>query len=266
MKMRRTAAFVLALALAACGGENTPPQEPVAGAERSAKSVALETGASLMQDRSPLSRLSTYLDGFHFASGEIHHQMEAHHYCAKLNEDVTQCVLYDGNVDEARLIGIEYVISRRLFEGLDQEERKLWHSHAYEVKSGQLIAPGIPDIAERELMEQLVSTYGKTWHMWEKGPVPVGIPQLMMGFTADGQLQPSLLAGRDQRFSVSTAQKREQRAGLAAPDPLPWADAWQQGEVRQLQIAPGRGASEATAAPQRPPARNELPAAGAVGP
>jgi hypothetical protein len=33
----------------------------------------------------------------------------------------------------ARLIGIEYIISRRLYKGLPQEERKYWHSHQYEV-------------------------------------------------------------------------------------------------------------------------------------
>jgi hypothetical protein len=33
----------------------------------------------------------------------------------------------------ARLIGIEYIISRRLYEGLPQEEHKYWHSHQYEV-------------------------------------------------------------------------------------------------------------------------------------
>jgi hypothetical protein len=28
------------------------------------------------------------------------------------------------------------------------DEKRLWHSHHYEVKSGILVAPGIPDLAE----------------------------------------------------------------------------------------------------------------------
>ena len=44
-------------------------------------------------------------------------------------------------------------------------------------------------------MEQVVSTYGKTWHTWHTDrdkELPYGIPALMMGFTADGQLDPAL--------------------------------------------------------------------------
>jgi hypothetical protein len=88
----------------------------------------------------------------------------AHHYCSHLNQDVRQCVIYDSDRPDARLIGIEYIISGELFEKLSPEEKKLWHSHIYEVKSGELIAPGVPDIAEKEVMKELVNTYGKTFH------------------------------------------------------------------------------------------------------
>jgi hypothetical protein len=29
--------------------------------------------------------------------------------------------------------GVEYISSRRLYEGLPEEEKKFWHSHVYEV-------------------------------------------------------------------------------------------------------------------------------------
>lgn len=61
-------------------------------------------------------------------------QVEAHHYCSHLNEEVRQCIIYDSADNNARLIGIEYIISRRLFEALPEEEKKLWHSHQYEVR------------------------------------------------------------------------------------------------------------------------------------
>ena len=57
-------------------------------------------------------------------------------------------------------MGVEYIISEKLFKTLDEEEKKLWHSHHYEVKSGSLIAPGIPDVAEHELMEKLCELTG----------------------------------------------------------------------------------------------------------
>jgi len=49
--------------------------------------------------------------------------------------------------------------------------------HRYEVGSGLLVAPGVPGIAERQDMQKLIGTYGKTWHMWQvdRGdPLPYG--------------------------------------------------------------------------------------------
>jgi hypothetical protein len=30
---------------------------------------------------------------------------------------------------------VEYIISRRLYEGLPEEEKRYWHSHVYEVRA-----------------------------------------------------------------------------------------------------------------------------------
>ncbi|CAK8738618.1 hypothetical protein SODG_002221 [Sodalis praecaptivus] len=56
-------------------------------------------------------------------------------------------------------------------------------------------------------MAKIVNTYGKTWHTWHtdrNNTLPLSIPALMMGFTADGQVDPQLLADRDRRFGVDT--------------------------------------------------------------
>ena len=39
----------------------------------------------------------------------------------------------------ARLIGVEYIITEKLFRTLDDEEKKLWHSHKYEIESGKYV-------------------------------------------------------------------------------------------------------------------------------
>jgi len=41
--------------------------------------------------------------------------------------------MYFYHVSCLNLAGIEYIVSERLFESLDPEEQKLWHSHDYEV-------------------------------------------------------------------------------------------------------------------------------------
>jgi hypothetical protein len=231
---------VAAFLLAACGGNNSPSNVEAPGGKKKTDSKILETGADLLQDKTPLKKFNTYLDGFHFYNGNVNAQMEAHHYVQKLNEDVHQAIIFDGNGDDAKIMGVEYIISERLFKTLPEEEKKLWHSHHYEVKSGELIAPGIPDTAETALMEKLVSTYGKTIHTWhtdQERNLPVGSPMIMMGFTKDGQLQPGLLAARDKRFEVSTIEKRKKRAHIVAPPVVPGANAWEKGEVRQFTIS-----------------------------
>ncbi len=91
--------------------------------------------------------MSAYLNGFHFYADDMGRQVEANHYCMHLNEDFHQCVIYDSNLATAKLIGIEYIVSERVFKTLPDDERRLWHSHNYEVKSGELIAPGVPEVA-----------------------------------------------------------------------------------------------------------------------
>lgn len=209
------------------------------GEEKSLQSNILGLGADVLQDQTPPGKLSLYLDGFHFYNGYPEGQMEAHHYVTQLNEDVHQAIIYDGNGPDAKIMGIEYIISTRLFEELPEEEKKLWHSHDYEVSSGLLVAPGIPDEIEHTLMEELISTYGKTIHTWhtDKGmELPLGAPLIMMGFTKDGQIQQDLVRKRDADLKVSTNEKRRQRADIPLPYVDPLANAWENGQIRQLHI------------------------------
>lgn len=222
-----------------CGGGNTQSNVEAPGEEKSTESKVLGVGADVMQDKTPLNKINVYLDGFHFYNGNMEGQMEAHHYVTQINEDVHQAIIFDGNDEDAKIMGVEYIISERLFNDLPDNEKKLWHSHHYEVLSGTLIAPGIPDKIEHELMENLVTTYGKTIHTWHTDQdleLPYGAPQIMMGFTDDGQLDHGLLEKRDENFDISTAEKREQRQDIPVPDVDSLANAWERGEVRQLQI------------------------------
>lgn len=237
--MRTTALMSMMILVTACSGDNTRSPVDTPGAETSAKTQALEAGAAMLQEEAPLRAFNAYLDGFHFASGDQKMQMEAHHYCGHLNEDVIQCALFDGNGGSARLIGVEYIVSSAVFAKLPAEEKHLWHSHVHEVQAGQLIAPGIPLVAEHELMEKIAHTYGKTWHTWhtnEGQTLPLGAPMLMMGFTKDGQLDEARVADRDSRFDVSSAEKRENRKDITYPVIDTDADAWQKGIVLQTEL------------------------------
>ena len=233
---------LVVLAFTACGNRDTASNVHAPGDAASAKTRVLEAGAQLLQDKPPIDSLNAYLDGFHFYSGRMDDQVEAHHYCSILNEDLIQCVIYDGNVASAKLMGVEYIVSEKLFVTLPEQEKALWHSHVYEVKSGQLIAPGIPQAAEHELMEKLVHTYGKTWHLWHTDSsesLPVGVPQLMIGFTADGQADPAMTSARDQRFGVDSGARKAARSDIEAPPIAAGANGWQHGAPLQISALTG---------------------------
>lgn len=215
------------------------------GAPLSRTNEALLTGAGMVQDFSPVKHVCAHFNAFHvYAADPTRPPVEANHYCSEINDDVRQCLLYDSTGPHARLIGVEYMVSAKLFATLPPDEKKLWHSHVYEAKSGMLIMPKpaslatggavslLPDAlwekAERAEMEQVVHFYGKIYHFWQidRGdPLPFGPPQLMMSYTADGQMDfDKHVAARDARFGVDYRRKREQRKDIAEPDIDPLAD------------------------------------------
>lgn len=239
MKMPGAALLLLLISAVGCGGDNSESNVTAAGRKESNETKVLEAGADLLQDKAPLRALNAYMDGFHFYNGNMQGQMEAHHYCGHLNEDVIQCVIFDGNRENAKLMGVEYIVSRAIFEKLPPDEKHLWHSHVHEVRSGQLIAPGIPSVAEHRFMEKIAGTYGKTWHTWhthQQQELPLGTPMLMMGFTQDGQINEALVADRDKRFNVSSAENRGKRKDITYPQIDPDADVWQKGVVLQMEM------------------------------
>jgi hypothetical protein len=209
----------------ACGGNDTAPQgdSTAPGAERTAKTATLESGAALLQDKTPIDQIALYLDGFHAAKADPTMQSESHHYCNQVNQDFTQCVLYDGNTKAARLMGIEYIISKSLYDALPADEKAYWHPHNYEILSGQLRAPGLPDAAENAAMKEKINSYGKTWHTWMTGmhgrtadSLPYGPPLLQWSFNRDGEADSAMVAARDRRMNFDTRDAREDRAGMAS--------------------------------------------------
>jgi hypothetical protein len=225
-------AAAVALPLAACDRADPGPASPPLP-----RGSLLEPVADHRQPRAPIDAFVVHLDGFLFRSGDLRTQHRVRQYCAQPGEEMLQCALFDGTGPRAKLTGVEYVISERLFSSLPEAEKPYWHSQVHEVKAGMLVAPGLPDRAEHALAARLVRTYAKAWRLWPDGDsaIPTGVPQLLMGFTSDGQLDPVLLAERDRELGVASAEKRRQRDDIPATTPAPGADAWRQGRIAQVQ-------------------------------
>ncbi len=190
-----------------------------AGEDKGVWLATLEQGANALQSTAPLKGFDVYVVGFHCAKDEPDFQMEAHHYCRVVNDDLLQCVLFDGNTKDANLIGVEYIVSARLFDTLPEPEKPYWHPHNFEILSGQLVAPGLPDVAEKAFLGLLMNSYGKTWHTWHTGRhdggpgmnLPMGDPKLMWSFNREGECDEALKQDRDTAMGITVAAKREER-------------------------------------------------------
>jgi peroxiredoxin len=173
----------------------------------------------------PVESMHLYLCAFHVAKKNPEFQVEAHHFCSPQGKDLHQCVIYDSKGPAAKLLGVEYIITDAAYQKLPAAEKKFWHPHAYEIVSGQLIAPDLPKMGD-DVFPGLVNTWGKTWHTWPdpSAEFPLGEPLLMWSANGDGQIADKLIAHRDGQFDIKTSDIRQRRKfmGFAVPQlPLP---------------------------------------------
>lgn len=149
------------------------------------------------------------------------------------------------------------MVPKHVYDKLPEEEKILWHSHKFEVKSGMLILPKPAALDEEEwekveleAMKEIVGLYGKTWHFWEVDAgheVPMGtftshLTSLVLeaaGFLREETDQLSSLSGhphlmgsviqadqvdldqamakRNKAFNVDHAKKAEARKHIEVP-------------------------------------------------
>jgi len=184
-----TLSFVsVSLATPLCSAAYAEVVQSTATSNTRIESEAVEKEACAMgQKLVPLTKVGMYLDGYHSPKkdaslpAEKQQQIRTAHYCKQVNPDLFQCLLYDGNGANARVIGIEYVITDKLFKTLSASEQKYWHPHTGEVDTGLLVMPGLAKDKEKDVLASLRSTHGKTWQVWPNlaDKVPLGEPELM---------------------------------------------------------------------------------------
>lgn len=204
--------------------------------DKSLLTKAFDATGGMLQSFVPIKQIHQHVCGLHYYANDKNRTVEAHHFCTHISKDMHQCVIYDSASSDAKLIGIEYIITKEKFNTLPVEEKKYWHSHVYEVKSGTLFMPfsdlvpkTVQDNTELKEMEHLVNTYGKTFHLWQvdRGDeIPLGEPQLMMAFTKDGQIPEEKTKSIEGRFKINVQEKRKQREGIQFEQPDAAADVY----------------------------------------
>jgi Protein of unknown function (DUF1264) len=169
----------------------------------------------------PLEGVHLHFCGIHVAKRDPKFQIITQHYCAGLTDEMHQCLLYDSDRENARLLGVEYIISDRMYRELSDAEKRYWHPHTYEVLAGGLIGPEMSPDDEMKFMKYILTTWGKTWHTWPDPTtsVPIGEPLLMWSLMADDQVDKQVLAARDRDFNVSASKLRTIRTKEIGHDP-----------------------------------------------
>ena len=119
----------------------------------------------------------------------------AYHYCKPMGDElVAQCLLYDGTGPEARLIGVEYLVTAEVFEKMPPEEKAYWHDHKYEVDAGLLKSLTQSGAEEKATLAKVRTLYGKIFHTWSTGKTyPQGPARLFWAVTGE---EPFVLPGR----------------------------------------------------------------------
>jgi len=143
--------------------------------------------------------------GVHLLKDLPEYPQVAYHYCKSVNDDVSQCVLYDGTGPDARLIGVEYLVSDSLHQKMPPEEKAYWHDHKYEVDSGLLKSLTQAGEDEKKTMAGVRTLWGKVYHTWASGKTyPSGPPRLFWAVTGE---EPYILSP-DAKLPVELEERR----------------------------------------------------------
>ena len=147
--------------------------------------------------------------GIHLLKELPEYSQVAYHYCKTLNADVSQCILYDGTGPDARLIGIEYLVSDALYQKMPAEEKLYWHDHKYEVDAGLLKSLTQSGPEEEKTMQAIRPLWGKVFHTWATGKVyPTGPPKLFWAVTGE---EPYVLS-KDAKLPMDLEERRAKKA------------------------------------------------------
>jgi hypothetical protein len=101
-----------------------------------------------------------------------------HHYCklAQAEPLVLECLLYQSTDANARLIGVEYMIDKRLArENLPLDAwNAYYHDHAVEIATGRVQVLDLPAAEAKSIAEAAATTDGVIWKLWMDETVPSG--------------------------------------------------------------------------------------------
>jgi hypothetical protein len=113
--------------------------------------------------------------GAHLPRNRPGYSRVAHRDYQPLNDHVGQRLLYDGPGPDARLIGVEYLVSDEVYRKMPAEERLYWHNHQYDDDTGLVRNPTQSGAEAAATRAPVRARWGKVYHTWVSGgDYPIG--------------------------------------------------------------------------------------------
>jgi hypothetical protein len=169
------------------------------------------TTEAITSDKGPLAKKFYQIISPTWLIGNSTNQCLVHHFCSIGNEtSIAECLLYDSNATDAKLIGFEFMVQHDVFAQLPIEERNLWHSHSYEVKNGLVLLPDVT--GDQELvagMKLLANSYGKSFALPMMGKADV---EKLLSASATSRNRTQHIAGTNRTEESAVASNRTQQS------------------------------------------------------
>lgn len=204
-RSRPTTAIVACMVGLAAGSLLTSATRPISARADDGRPAHDRTSEGVKAPIQEILHCPLAFAGVHLLKNLPEHSQVAYHYCKPVNDDVSQCVLYDGVGPDARLIGVEYLVSDALYQSMPPGEKAYWHDHKYEVDSGLLKSLTRTGADEEKTLKAVRPLWGKVYHTWATGKTyPIGPPRLFWAVTGK---EPFVLS-RDAKLPIELEERR----------------------------------------------------------
>lgn len=115
--------------------------------------------------------------------GDTHATEIAHHWCKPVSGGMTECQIYDSDASDARLVGVETIVSPAIYKSFSAQEQALWHYHKDEIPKVNAKLPDMTPAQAKQLVSQISDTYGKIWMLYDPlstNNLPTGQPAVVV--------------------------------------------------------------------------------------
>jgi hypothetical protein len=140
-------------------------------------------------------------------------------YCSEITSGITQCIIFDSPKKNARLIGIEYIIDKLMYDKLNDKDKVAWQPLKFEIEAGLMVFPGLDSFADKNQATKFKTAYSKTIYGWSTNnmtfvsyaSIPSGEATMCTPIQNLIQIDSVLMHQRDTIMGVNTEKIKNQR-------------------------------------------------------